>query len=53
MNRFARLFADDPTIEIPAVEPAWSAERVLVTRWTPGRSLAEFLAEHRIIPTIV
>jgi predicted unusual protein kinase regulating ubiquinone biosynthesis (AarF/ABC1/UbiB family) len=43
-QHFARLFADDPTIEIPAVEPAWSAERVLVTRWTPGRSLAEFLA---------
>lgn len=43
-QHFAALFADDPQIEIPAVEPAWSADRVLVTRWTPGRSLAEFLA---------
>lgn len=41
---FARLFADDPDIIVPAVEAAWSGDRVLVTRWTPGRSLDEFLA---------
>ena len=41
---FARLFADDPAVVIPAVEAAWSGDRVLVTRWTPGRSLDEFLA---------
>ena len=43
-QHFGRLFADDPDIEIPEVEVGWSAGRVLVTRWTPGRSLAEFLA---------
>lgn len=43
-QHFAHLFADDPELVVPAVEAAWSAGRVLVTRWTPGRSLAEFLA---------
>jgi len=43
-QEFARLFADDPVILVPEVLPAWSSDRVLVSRWTPGRSLAQFLA---------
>jgi predicted unusual protein kinase regulating ubiquinone biosynthesis (AarF/ABC1/UbiB family) len=43
-RRFARLFAGDPTIVVPPVEEAWSTERVLVTRWTPGATLDAFLA---------
>ncbi|MBA3547748.1 MAG: AarF/ABC1/UbiB kinase family protein [Nannocystis sp.] len=43
-RHFARLFADDPVIIVPSVATEWSAEGVLVTRWTPGRSLDEFLA---------
>lgn len=42
---FGRLFADDPVLRVPAVLDAWSSERVLVTRWTPGRSLDRFLAD--------
>jgi predicted unusual protein kinase regulating ubiquinone biosynthesis (AarF/ABC1/UbiB family) len=41
---FARLFHDDPVIVVPAVLEAWCSDRVLVTRWIPGRSLAQFLA---------
>ncbi len=43
-QRFAQLFADDPDLAIPGVELAWSATTVLVTRWAPGQSFAEFLA---------
>jgi predicted unusual protein kinase regulating ubiquinone biosynthesis (AarF/ABC1/UbiB family) len=41
---FARLFAHDETLLIPAVEPAWCAPTVLTTRWLPGRSFDAFLA---------
>lgn len=44
-SRFGRLFADDPDIVVPEVFAEWSGERVLVTRWTPGRTLAQFLAD--------
>ncbi len=42
---FARLFADDPVIVVPEVLEAWSSDRVLVTRWIAGRSLAQLLAD--------
>jgi predicted unusual protein kinase regulating ubiquinone biosynthesis (AarF/ABC1/UbiB family) len=41
---FARLFAGDETLVIPAVEPAWCAPAVLTTRWSPGQPLDAFLA---------
>lgn len=41
---FGALFADDPVIRVPPVEPAWSAASVLVTRWMPGLGLDAFLA---------
>ncbi len=44
-RHFARLFADDPVIVVPAVEAMYVAPAVLVTRWTPGRSLDQFLAD--------
>lgn len=43
-RRFAALFADDPELVVPAVLGAFSGPGVLVTAWTPGRSLDEFLA---------
>jgi predicted unusual protein kinase regulating ubiquinone biosynthesis (AarF/ABC1/UbiB family) len=43
-ERFARLFADDPMIVIPAVVNEWSSPRVLVTRWIAGETLESFLA---------
>ncbi len=43
-RRFADLFADDPVLVVPEVLDAWCSDRVLVTRWRPGRSLAQFLA---------
>lgn len=44
-RRFQAIFADDPEIVIPEVLGEWSGPGVLVTRWTPGRSLDELLAE--------
>jgi predicted unusual protein kinase regulating ubiquinone biosynthesis (AarF/ABC1/UbiB family) len=44
-ERFGRLFSGDATVVVPAVERAWCAPAVLVTRWTPGRSLEAWLAE--------
>jgi len=41
---FARLFAGDEVILIPAVEPEWCARAVLTTRWMPGQSFDAFLA---------
>lgn len=43
-QHFARVFAHDPVIVVPEVIHELCAASVLVTRWTPGRSLAEFLA---------
>lgn len=43
-RRFGRIFADDPVIVVPEVMEEWSRAQVLVTRWTPGRSLEAFLA---------
>lgn len=44
-QRFAELFADDPTIVVPEVVREWSSDDVLVTRWIGGQTLAEFLAD--------
>lgn len=41
---FAELFADDAVIVVPEVFREWSSESVLVTRWTAGASLTDFLA---------
>lgn len=43
-QRFGEIFADDPDVVIPAIEPAWCGPGVLVARFVGGRSLAEFLA---------
>jgi len=43
-RQFAELLRDDPVLVIPEVLPELCAPAVLVTRWTPGRSLDEFLA---------
>jgi hypothetical protein len=43
-QHFAHIFRDDPVLVIPEVLPELCATPVLVTRWTPGRSLATFLA---------
>ncbi|MBK7826652.1 AarF/ABC1/UbiB kinase family protein [Nannocystis sp.] len=43
-RHFARAFAGDPVIVVPEVITELCAASVLVTRWTPGRSLADFLA---------
>jgi predicted unusual protein kinase regulating ubiquinone biosynthesis (AarF/ABC1/UbiB family) len=40
---FARLFAGDGTIVIPAVEPDWCASTVLTTHWRPGQPFDAFL----------
>jgi predicted unusual protein kinase regulating ubiquinone biosynthesis (AarF/ABC1/UbiB family) len=44
-ERFARLFSGDPVLEVPGVERAFCAESVLTTRWRPGRSLDQLLAQ--------
>jgi len=41
---FARLYAQDEVLLIPAVEPEWCASAVLTTRWLPGQSFDAFLA---------
>ena len=43
---FARLYAQDEVLLIPAVEPEWCASAVLTTRWLPGQSFDAFLATH-------
>ncbi|PTL77142.1 AarF/ABC1/UbiB kinase family protein [Vitiosangium sp. GDMCC 1.1324] len=40
---FARLFSQDETILIPAIEPDWCSPAVLTTRWISGRSFDSFL----------
>ncbi len=42
--RFFALFAADPTIVIPGVEPEYSAAGVLVSQYLPGLGLEDFLA---------
>jgi predicted unusual protein kinase regulating ubiquinone biosynthesis (AarF/ABC1/UbiB family) len=42
--RFFALFAADPTIVIPGVEPGYSAAGVLVSQYLPGLGLDDFLA---------
>ena len=44
-REFGLLFADDPVIVVPEVLPEWSSDRVLISRWIAGRSLAQFLAD--------
>jgi predicted unusual protein kinase regulating ubiquinone biosynthesis (AarF/ABC1/UbiB family) len=41
---FARLYAQDEVLLIPAVEPEWCASAVLTTRWLPGQSFDALLA---------
>jgi hypothetical protein len=41
--RFAALFADDATINVPAVHPDWSTGRVLTTTWHEGLGLDAFV----------
>ena len=43
-ERFARIYATHPVIAVPSVERAYSARRVLTTRWADGTSLDAFLA---------
>jgi predicted unusual protein kinase regulating ubiquinone biosynthesis (AarF/ABC1/UbiB family) len=43
-EEFRRLFADRPDIVIPEVYPAYSAARVLTTRFVEGRRFADFAA---------
>lgn len=45
-STFRELFAEHPSITVPAVEPAWCAPAVLTTHWTPGRSLDELSASN-------
>ena len=40
-ERFAELFADDPTVVVPEVERAYSSRRVLTTTWLEGCKLQE------------
>ncbi|MEB3239502.1 MAG: AarF/ABC1/UbiB kinase family protein [Cyanobacteriota bacterium] len=40
-ERFAELFADDPTVVVPVVERAYSSRRVLTTTWLEGCKLQE------------
>jgi predicted unusual protein kinase regulating ubiquinone biosynthesis (AarF/ABC1/UbiB family) len=42
--RFARVFADDPTIQVPAVLPTYSTRRVLVLEWMDGIKITDFAA---------
>jgi predicted unusual protein kinase regulating ubiquinone biosynthesis (AarF/ABC1/UbiB family) len=44
-RRFGTLFANDASINVPAVHPAWSSGRVLTTTWQDGRGLDSFV-EH-------
>lgn len=43
-RRFAAWLAADPTLLVPQVVDAWSADAVLTTRWEPGDGLDAFLA---------
>jgi ribosomal protein L7/L12 len=43
-QRFAALFADHPTIVVPAVHPDWSSRRVLTTTLVEGAHLDDWLA---------
>lgn len=42
--QFGAIFDGDPTILVPAVEPAYCGPGVLVTRYLPGTGLEDFLA---------
>lgn len=41
---FGAIFSGDPTILVPAVQPAYRARGVLVTRYLPGAGLEDFLS---------
>lgn len=41
-ERFARLYAGDPDIIVPAVHHEWSARRVFTTPWQDGASFEAF-----------
>jgi predicted unusual protein kinase regulating ubiquinone biosynthesis (AarF/ABC1/UbiB family) len=43
-ERFAAIFADDPTIRVPAMIPAYSTRRVLVMQWMDGIKIANVAA---------
>jgi predicted unusual protein kinase regulating ubiquinone biosynthesis (AarF/ABC1/UbiB family) len=42
--RFARLFADDASILVPAVVPMYTTRRVLVLEWMDGIKITDFSA---------
>jgi predicted unusual protein kinase regulating ubiquinone biosynthesis (AarF/ABC1/UbiB family)/ribosomal protein L7/L12 len=42
--RFAAIFADHPTVVVPAVHPAWSSSRILTTTFIDGLHLDAHLA---------
>jgi predicted unusual protein kinase regulating ubiquinone biosynthesis (AarF/ABC1/UbiB family) len=52
-ERFAALFANDPSIVIPAVERLLSAQKVLTTTWLEGVKLQEraVLEQNQLHPT--
>ena len=52
-ERFATLFADNPTVTIPRVERLLSSQRVLTTSWVHGTKLRERqeLRAQRLDPT--
>ena len=45
LEAFRKNFADEPTIEIPALVPELSRGRVLVMEWIEGENLAKALAD--------
>ncbi len=42
--RFAKMFADDPLIRVPAIIPEHSTRRVLVLEWLDGIKITDFAA---------